>query len=101
LAAVQAESLQRNFINKFTREENRRRETAARNEEQETPSRKNDSYVPAENPKLKKIETVYVKSLIKQSSRIGSESDIDAFINDLKVELLAQLKDDNELDIRP
>lgn len=104
LAAVQAESLQRNFINKFTLEENRRREAAARIEEQEvqeTPAENNDDYVPAEKQKLKKIETVYVKSLIKQSSRIGSESDIDAFINDLKAELLAQLKNDIELDIRP
>jgi len=111
LAPVQAEALQRSFTNKFTLEENLRREKAARKATeaaQETQSmtasgstgaevRETDKSIPA--IPVKKVETVYMQALIKPRNRVKSAADVDEFVNKLKQELLAKLNDDNELDI--
>lgn len=108
LAPVQAESLQRTFTNKFTAEENRRREESARQASekaqmtQPTATKEpsgaevHESYT---SISVKKVETVYVNSLIKSRNRVKSAADVDEFVNKLKQELLAKLNDDNELDI--
>lgn len=108
LAPVQAESLQRTFTNKFTAEENRRREESARQASEKTQMTQptatkepagaevHESYT---SISVKKVETVYVNSLIKSRNRVKSAADVDEFVNKLKQELLAKLNDDNELDI--
>lgn len=111
LAPVQAESLQRSFINKFTIEENRRREETARRAveteraiqtmERKGPTVTEESklYKTISAVSIKKVETVYIESLIKPRNRVKTVADVDTFVNNLKQELLAKLNDDNELDI--
>lgn len=110
LAPVQAEALQRSFTNRFTLEENLRREAAARKSAQlaqevqiaatnltidETPVEYKEK---AELP-IKKVETVYLKSLIRSRNRVKNASEVEDFVSGLRQELLAKLNDDNELDI--
>ncbi|MBO0479865.1 BREX system P-loop protein BrxC [Vagococcus fluvialis] len=108
LAPVQAKSFKDYFINKFTKEENRRiREAAAEVAETETNiSNEIDSTVVIEpvvvelKPKAKEIELVKMSSLIKASNRLKTSEDIDNFVESLRKELVKRLNDDNQLDIR-
>lgn len=108
LAPVQAKSFKDYFINKFTKEENRRiREAAAEVAETEAnTSNEIDSTVSIEpvvvelKPKAKEIELVKMSSLIKASNRLKTPEDIDNFVESLRQELVRRLNDDNQLDIR-
>ncbi|MEG0284806.1 MAG: BREX system P-loop protein BrxC [Vagococcus sp.] len=105
LAPVQAKALKNSFIEKFTDEENKRRQQAAEYVAEEYTSIDESKVtdktsVEVSKPVIKKIELIQINKLIKSSTRIRTESDIEVFINDLKTELLTKLNDDNELDIR-
>lgn len=105
LAPVQAENLKNKFIQQFTEEENRLREAEAKEQEEKRNNISRNGNKPGtidtiEKPKIKRVQTVYLNSLVKPSNRIKSAEDIDTFISSLRQELLAKLNDDNELDIR-
>ncbi|MDN2452149.1 BREX system P-loop protein BrxC [Lactobacillus sp. UCMA15818] len=96
LLKAQADTLQYTFTKKFTAEENRRREEAARKAREFS---KISQDPPISAKPIKKVRNVYMKDLIKTRQRINSEADVNAFVNKLKQELLSELNDDNELDI--
>lgn len=108
LIVAQAEQKQRNFMNKFTLEENRRREesaikTAKEIDKHSTQNKFEDSRDRVHKPipinNVKKVKNVYVRELIKPRQRIKSEEDVEVFVDTLKQELLAKINEDNELDI--
>lgn len=103
LIEAQAEPLKHKFLQSFTLEENRQREKAAKmiksididTEVEEDNITSNN--VPVQP--IKKVTNVYMKDLVKSRRRIKNREDVDAFVNDLKQELLVKLSDDNELDV--
>lgn len=105
LAPVQADTLQKNFTRKFTDEENRLRAIAIEKEKQHekdldtSDTTKTESFPNTIKESTKKLETVYLKTLLKTANRVSTKEDIEAFTNDLKEKLLARLTKDNELDI--
>lgn len=107
LAPVRAESMQRNFTSDFTREENRIREEEAKKvakEISQKPSNGSDEVNTSNGAydviPQKKVETIYITSLITSPNRIKNANDVDTFINELRQALLDQLNDDNEIDFR-
>lgn len=101
LAPVQADSLQTNFIKKFTAEENRLRaiSNAEREKTQNSSAESDLTVADPVTPYTKELETIYIRSLIKSTNRLSSKEDIEKFTNDLKEKLLAKLNDGNELDV--
>lgn len=110
LVPVQAEALQRGFIEKFTSEENRLR-LAERQAIETREASKIDisghsniienatTYKSISGTLPKKVETIYINTLLQSRSRIKTVDDIDCFVSKLKKDLLEKLQDDNELDI--
>lgn len=104
LIKANAEKSEKRFIDKFTIEENARREKEAQKsvkveQNGEGIDTSNSVEITHSQKPVKVIQNVYMKDLVKKRQRIKSEQDIDNFVLSLKKELLSRLDDNNELDI--
>ena len=101
LIKANAEKSEKRFIDKFTIEENARREKEAQKsvkveQNGEGIDTSNSVEITHSQKPVKVIQNVYMKDLVKKRQRIKSEQDIDNFVLSLKKELLSRL-DDNKI----
>lgn len=101
LAPLNASTLQKRFMDDFTRAENKQREEEII--EKETVlgiGNKNTEVQPTVTRKsYKKVKTIYVNSLVESTYRLKTEDDVEKFISELKDVLLNKLDDTTELDL--
>ena len=95
LIKANAEKSEKRFIDKFTIEENARREKEAQKsvkveQNGEGIDTSNSVEITHSQKPVKVIQNVYMKDLVKKRQRIKSEQDIDNFVLSLKKELLSR-----------
>lgn len=96
LSPVNAEEFRRYFTKRFTEAENEQRERDAAKKLPPVSDGEVEKKIPPKS--YKQVKNIYVKSLVKPTYRLKTESDVDSFVSDLKKALLDQLDDSTEID---